>query len=83
MYTVPYIQTVLDRNVVPLFRLAALYKRYKMRGHYCSTFKPAAEVVTEPDRHLCKRDSWHCGNASMLYESTRWGDIMPPLFDSV
>lgn len=41
----------------PLSRLAGLYKTYKPRmgGHSCSAVEPVAEVVTEPNGHLCKK----------------------------
>ena len=45
------------------FRLAVLYKRcdHGMGGYCCSAFKPAAEVATESEYRLCKRECQHGG----------------------
>lgn len=60
---VPFTQPVQGRNVGPLCCVAVLYERYEhgMGGYCCTGIKSAAEVVTEPDRRLCKSESWHGG----------------------
>ena len=56
-HVAPFTQPVQGWNCVPLLCAHFLYKTYKqgMRRHCCSTSKPAAEVVTKPNRHLCKK----------------------------
>lgn len=57
-----FTQLVKAGDVVALCHLAVLCKKYihGMGGHCCTSNKVAAEVVTELNRHLCKRDSRHC-----------------------
>ena len=67
-------------NVAALYLLVVLYKKWDYTNGRWLLYiiKPSVEVVTEPNQHLCKRESRHGGTTHTNSDT----DIMPPMHES-